>query len=153
MGADNRRDFDHIGQFNFIIEIEGLTAGRFKAVDGLDSETEVIEYQDGDDLILRKRPGRTKYSNVVLKRGYADKSMEELWAWRKSVMDGKVERKSGSVVLQNDHGVEICRYNFFHAWPCKWKGWDLDGKGTDNVVEEIELAVETIERIAGGDQG
>ena len=56
MGADNRRDFDHIGQFNFIIEIEGLTAGRFKAVDGLDSETEVIEYQDGDDLILRKRP-------------------------------------------------------------------------------------------------
>jgi hypothetical protein len=27
MAADNRREFDHIGQFNFIIEIEGLTAG------------------------------------------------------------------------------------------------------------------------------
>ena len=153
MAADNRREFDHIGQFNFIIEIEGLTAGRFKGVDGLDSETEVVEYQDGDDLILRKRPGRTKYSNVILKRGYADKSMEELWQWRKSVMDGKVERKSGSVVLQNDHGSEVCRYNFFHAWPCKWKGWDLDGKGTDNVVEEIELAVEEIVRVSGGDQG
>jgi len=153
MAADNRREFDHIGQFNFIIELEGLTAGRFKGVDGLDSETEVVEYQDGDDLILRKRPGRTKYSNVVLKRGYADKSMEELWQWRKSVMDGKVERKSGSVVLQNDHGKEICRYNFFHAWPCKWKGWDLDGKGTDVAVEEIELAVEEIIRQAGPDQG
>jgi phage tail-like protein len=153
MPADNRREFDHIGQFNFLIEIEGLAAGRFKAVDGLDSETEVVEYQDGDDLVLRKRPGRTKYSNIVLKRGYADKSMVELWQWRKSVMDGKVERKSGSVVLQNDHGVEICRYNFFHGWPCKWKGWDLDGKGSDNAVEEIELAVETILRIDGADQG
>ena len=29
-----------------------------------------IEYKDnGDDLILRKRPGRTKYSNITLKRG------------------------------------------------------------------------------------
>ena len=153
MGADNRREHDHIGQFNFLIEIQGLTAGRFKGVDGLDSETEVIEYQDGDDLLLRKRPGRTKYSNLVLKRGYADKSMQELWNWRKSVMDGKVERKTGSVILQNDHGKEICRYNFAEAWPCKWKGWDLDGKGTDNVVEEIELAVETIDRVSGGDQG
>lgn len=26
----------------------------------------------------------------------------------------------------------------------KRKGWDLDGKGTDNVVEEIELAIETL---------
>ena len=153
MAADNRRDFDYVGQFNFSVEIENVTVGRFKSVDGLDSETEIVEYQDGDDLILRKRPGRTKYSNVVLKRGYADKSMEELWQWRKSVMDGKVERKSGSVVLQNDHAKEICRYNFFHAWPCKWKGWDLDGKGTDVAVEEIELAVEEIIRQAGPDQG
>ena len=25
-----------------------------------------VEYQDGDDLVLRKRPGRTKYSDVKL---------------------------------------------------------------------------------------
>ena len=78
MGVDNRRDHDYVGQFNFSVEIENVTVGRFKSVDGLDSETEVIEYQDGDDMILRKRPGRTKYSNVVLKRGYADKGMQEL---------------------------------------------------------------------------
>ena len=36
-------DHDHIGQFNFIVELSGVTVGRFKAVDGLDSETEVIE--------------------------------------------------------------------------------------------------------------
>lgn len=143
---DKRREHDHIGNFNFLIEIGNDIIGRFKGVDGLDSETEIVEYQDGDDRVLRKRPGRTKFSNLTLKRGYADKEMVKLWEWRKKVMDGKVERRSGSVILQNDHGKEIARYNFSEAWPCKWKGWSLDGKGTDTVVEEIELAVEGLTR-------
>lgn len=139
-----KRDFDHIGNFNFKVEIEGVTQGAFRNVEGLDSETEIVEYQDGDDLVLRKRPGRTKFSNVSLKRGYVNS--DDLWQWRKKVVEGKVERKSGSVILCGDDGEEIMRYNFFEAWPCKWKGFSLDGKGTDVNVEEIELAVEKIER-------
>ncbi len=146
--GDNRRGHDHIGQFNFKVEIDGVTQGAFKTVDGLDSETEVVEYQDGNDLILRKRPGRTKYSNIVLKRGYVN--TEELWEWRKRVMEGKVDRKSGSIILCNDSGDEVMRYNFFEAWPCKWKGFSLDGKGTDVAVEELEFVVERWERVPGG---
>jgi phage tail-like protein len=140
----NRRPHDHIGQFNFKVEIEGVTVGAFKNVEGLDSETEVVEYQDGDDIILRKRPGRTKYSNVTLKRGYIN--TDELWKWRKLVIEGKVDRKSGSVILCADDGSEIMRYNFYEAWPAKWKGFSLDGKGGDVTVEEVELAVEKVER-------
>lgn len=146
--GDNRRKHDHIGQFNFRVEIDGVTQAAFKACEGLDSETEVIEYQDGDDIILRKRPGRTKYSNITLKRGYV--SSDELWQWRKKVMDGKVDRKSGSVILLNDTGDEVMRYNFFEAWPAKWKGFTLDGKGTDVAVEELEFVVERWERVQGG---
>jgi phage tail-like protein len=139
-----RRPFDHVGNFNFKVEIEGVTQGAFKNVSGLDSETEVIEYQDGPDIVLRKRPGRTKYSNIVLKRGYV--TSDELWKWRKGVIDGKTERKSGSIILCDDEGKEVLRYNFFEAWPCKWKGFELDGKGNDAMAEEIELAVERLER-------
>ncbi len=145
--GDNRRGHDHIGQFNFKVEIDGVTMGAFKQVEGLDSETEVIEYQDGDDNLLRKRPGRTKYSNIVLKRGYVN--TEDLWQWRKHVMEGKVQRKSGSIILCNDSGGEVMRYNFFEAWPCKWKGFSLDGKGTDVAVEELEFVVERWERVPG----
>jgi phage tail-like protein len=148
MASDNRRQHDYIGQFNFRVEIDGVTTAAFKNVEGLDSETEVIEYQDGDDLFLRKRPGRTKYSNIVLKRGYV--ATDELWQWRKRVMEGKVERKSGSIVLNNDKGDEVMRYNFFEAWPCKWKGFSLDGKGTDVAVEELEFVVERWERVQAG---
>jgi len=139
-----RRPHDHIGSYNFKVEIEGVTSGAFKAVEGLDSETEVVEYQDGDDIILRKRPGRTKYSNITLKRGYVDN--DELWQWRKAVIEGKTERKSGSIILLDDAAQEVMRYNFFEAWPCKWKGFSLDGKGSDVNVEEIELAVEKMEK-------
>lgn len=145
--GDMRRTHDHVGAFNFKVEINGVTTAAFKNVEGLDSETEVVEYQDGDDLILRKRPGRTKYSNIVLKRGIVRN--DELWRWRQTVMNGKVERKSGSIVLCNDNGDEVMRYNFFEAWPAKWKGLTLDGKGTDTAVEECELVVERLERIEG----
>lgn len=140
----NRRAYDHIGNFNFKVEIEGVTQGAFRNVEGLDSETEIVEYQNGDDIILRKRPGRTKYANITLKRGYINN--DELWQWRKKVIEGVIERKSGSVILCGDDGSEVMRYNFFEAWPCKWKGFSLDGKGTDVNVEEVELAVEKIEK-------
>jgi len=136
---------DGVGNFNFKVEIEGVTQGAFRNVEGLDSETEVIEYQNGDDIVLRKRPGRTKYSNITLKRGYV--TSPELWEWRKKVINGLIERKSGSIILLGDDSQkEWARYNFYEAWPCKWKGFTLDGKGTDVNVEEIELACEKIER-------
>lgn len=140
----NRRDFDHIGNYNFKVEIDGVTVGAFQEVGGLEVITEVIESQDGDDLTLRKRPGRTRYSNIILKRGYT--ANEELWAWMKTVIDGTVDRRVGSIILLADDASEILRYNFFEGWPCRWKGFELDGKGTDVSVEELEIAVEKIER-------
>ncbi len=140
----NRRDFDPIGNFNFKVEIEGVTVAAFQEVSGLEVTIEVIEFQDGDDLILRKRPGRASYSNVVLKRGYINTT--ELWEWIKKVVDGTVERKSGSIILNADDGSEIVRYNFFEAWPCRWKGFELDGAGSGTLIEELEIALEKIER-------
>lgn len=140
----NRREHDHIGNYNFKVEIEKVTVGAFQEVSGLESVTEVIEYQDGADIILRKRPGRTKYSNIVLKRGFT--ATDDLWMWRKAVVDGKVERKSGSIIIAGDDASEIMRYNFFEAWPCRWRSSMLDGLGNGVVIEEVEIAVEKIER-------
>jgi hypothetical protein len=40
---------------------------------------------------------------------------------------------------------EKYRYNFFEAWPCRWKGIQMDAKAQLTLVEEIEIAVEKIE--------
>ncbi len=135
---------DHIGNFNFKVEIEGVTQGAFSRVEGVESTTEIVEFKDGDDIIVRKRPGRTTYSNIILRRGYVN--TDELWQWRRAVIEGKIERKSGSIILAGDDGSEIIRYNFFEAWPCRWSWGPLDGMDDGTAVEEIEIVVEKIER-------
>jgi hypothetical protein len=42
---------------------------------------------------------------------------DQLYKWRKSVMDGKVDRKSVSIIFMNDAGDEVSRLNFFECWP------------------------------------
>lgn len=140
----NSRIHDHLVASRFRVEIEGVTQGAFTAVGGLESTTDVIEYIDGSDGTVRKRPGRTRYANIVLKRGVLMNS--ELWNWYSSVASGKIERKAGSVVVLGDDQSEKYRYNFYEAWPCRWKSLDLDGESERTLVEELELAVERIDR-------
>lgn len=140
----NRRAHDHIGAYHFRVEIEGVTQGAFTSVSGLEGDTEVIEYKDGQDRNLRTRPGRTRYSNIVLRRGYT--ANPELFDWYRQTADGVIERKSGSVILLDDSAQEIQRFNFFEAWPCRWRGCEFDGDDGDALFEEIEIVVEKIER-------
>ena len=141
----NRREFDHLVNCKFKVEINGDTVAAFAAVGGIESSTDVINFVDGEDIVWRKRPGRTHYTNIVLKRGYVN--TDELWVWYKAVVDGKVERKAGSIIVLDDSGGEILRYNFFEAWPCRWKSFVLDAAvPTEGLVEELEIAVEKIER-------
>ena len=138
------RGHDHLGNFNFRVEIDSMASAAFKLLDGISSETDIIEYGGTMDQLRRKRPGRSKWTPITLKRGFTNNP--ELWEWRRSVVAGLVERKAGSVIILDTDGEEIVRYNFFEAWPTKWKGTDLDGKGTDGVIEEMTLAVERVER-------
>jgi phage tail-like protein len=139
----NSRTHDHLVSSRFRVEIEGVTQGSFAQVSGLESRTEVIEYIDGSDAITRKRPGRSSFSNIVLTKGSL--MSHELWEWYKAVMNGKIERKSGSIILLGDDMDEKYRYNFYEAWPCRWKSLQLDAKSHETLVEEIEIAVERIE--------
>lgn len=135
------------GQANFKVEIDGVTVGGFKSVDGIESETEVIEYQDGDDMVIHKRPGRTKYSNIVLKRGFINNN--DLWQWYQDVTKGKNIRKSISVIITKRDGSEAGRYNYFEAFPCRWEGPNLGITGDpdfDLLAEKITFCVERMDR-------
>jgi phage tail-like protein len=140
----NHRAHDHFTGTMFRIEIEGVTQGAFTAVDGLEVTVDVVTYADGSDLLVRKRPGRVRYGNIVLRRGFVNS--QELWNWFKAVADGNVERRAGSIILGADDGSEVLRYNFFEGWPCRWKSFSLDASVSEALVEELEIVVERIER-------
>jgi phage tail-like protein len=132
--------------FNFRVEIDGITVAAFSEVSGLESETAVIEYRAGDEKrsAARKLPGLTKYANIVLRRGVTQSA--ELWAWRKSVEDGKVDRRNGSIVLLDEDRSEVLRWNFVNGWISKWIGPTLNAEGNEVAIETIEIAHEGLEQ-------
>src|SRR5262245_17130687 len=107
MAEGNRKSPDDPYRgYNFKIEIEGIVRAGFRECSGLDSSQDPIEYREGIEKFLtaRKLPGLNKYSNISLKWGITDDA--SLWEWRKKAIDGKVDRKSGSIILFNDAGEE-----------------------------------------------
>jgi phage tail-like protein len=138
---DGKRN-DPLGQFNFLIEIDGVVKGGFSEVSGLTTDTNIMEYREGHEqqTTTRKLPGLMKYNNVVLKRGWtADRS---LWEWRKKVIDGKTQRASGAIVLLDEARNEALRWNFREGWPSKWEGPALNAKTTEVAIETLEIAHE-----------
>lgn len=129
--------------FNFLVEIDGITQAGFQEVGGLDSTTDPIEYREGTDPNhVRKLPGLHKVSAITLKRGITDS--DELWKWRMTVVNGKAERKNGSVVLRDEKGNEKIRWNFLNAWPSKWSGPALNATSNAVAIESLEIAFEEL---------
>lgn len=88
------------------------------------------------DWALRYRPGRPTYGNITFVGPQG--SAAALMDWYRKVLAGQTERKSGSIILLDRSGGEVARYNFFEAWPCRYKA--------GFISEELEFAVEKVER-------
>jgi phage tail-like protein len=141
---------DHDSEFlgsQFGLEIDGVELARFTAVSGLGYESEVVTFQDtlaDGKVVTRKRPGRISFPDIVLKRGLsADNALVD---WYQTVIDGAVERKSGSVVIYDQSSTELGRWNFENAWISKWSASDLDAGTDDIMIEEITISHEYMER-------
>ena len=138
------RDDPYTG-FNFRVEIDGISLAAFSEVGGLESETTVIEYREGGDPnTVRKLPGLTKYANIVLRRGITQDA--ELWAWQKNIIEGKPDRRNGSIVLLDNEGNDVVRWNFIRGWICKWEGPALNATGNAVAIETVAIAHEGLER-------
>ena len=135
---------DPYSAFNFLVEIEGMNnVIAFSECSGLTMETDVIEYRNGDeDITVRKLPGLKKFTNISLKRGFTDS--KDLFEWRKTVMDGKTERRSGSIVLLNEARERALVWTFQQGWPTKLEGPSFNAKNNEVAIETLEIAVESI---------
>jgi len=137
---------DPYGNFNFLVEIDGITQAAFHDVSGFDSTIDIIEHREGgENTTTRKLPGMTKFSNIVLKWGITDD--HQLYDWHRDAVLGNVSRRNGSIVGLDRQGNEVLRWNFFNAWPCKYDAPDFDAEGKDIAIETMELAHEGLERV------
>ena len=140
-----RRATDPFASFNFKLEIEGITIAGFSEVTGLNQESNVIDYREGQEPITpRKLPGLNKFGNITLKRGISPDL--SVYNWRKTVTDGDIERRNASVVLHNEKHEEVVRWNLVNAWPSKMVAPDLKANANEVAIETFELTHEGVER-------
>ena len=140
-----RRAIDPFASFNFKLEIEGITIAGFSECTGLNSESNVIDYREGDEGITPRRlPGLNKFGNITLKRGISlDK---QIYDWRKTVADGDITRKNLSIVLRNEKRDEVVRWNLINAWPSKYMAPDLKANANEVAIESVEITHEGLFR-------
>lgn len=144
--AQTGQRIDLARNFNFLVEIDGISQGGFSECSGLSSTTEVIEYREGgNNTTVLKFPGKTTYGDITLKWGITDNL--DLWQWRQDVINGQVTLKTGAVVLFSlDQSQEVARWNFINAWPTKCELPTLSAKGNDIAIETLVLAHEGLTR-------
>lgn len=136
---------DPYRNFNYLVEIDGITQAGFSDVSGFDVTVDPIEYREGGQVTSsRKLPGMAKFGNITLKWGITDSV--ELYEWFRDVMSGVIERRNGSIILLDLEGQEKLRWNFFDAWPTKWDAPNFSAKSNEIAIETLELVVERVER-------
>ncbi len=129
---------DPYGAFNFLVEIEGIIEGGFTEVSGLSIQTEYDTVKEGgNNNFEHKLPKGTKYTDITLKRGLTD---WKLYDWYQDVINGKIERKSGSIYLIDSEGNRVMEWDFLEAFPVKWDGPALNAGSNAIATEALVLA-------------
>lgn len=136
---------DPYKNFKFKLEIDNIVQAGFSECSGFGSNIEVIEYREGgDSSTVRKLPGKVSYPDIMLKWGITDS--RELYDWHRAAVNGEIQRKNGSIVLQDDVGDEKVRWNFTKAWPSKYDAPDFNAKGNDIAIDALTISCEGLVR-------
>ena len=146
--------------FTVIIDNPPLALATFQEVSGLSIEIEVEEFAEGgENTFLHQVPVRSKFPNLVLKRGmsqddYLYNWIQEAGNWH---LDGPEEmnRREVTLVLWGslpEPAVSMARTaglpvrnplragTFVDAFPVKWTAPNFSLSGDEFPIEELELA-------------
>ncbi len=137
------RIVDPFPTFKFHVELGGITQAAFSDCSGLEMSTKVEEYREGGlNEYVHKIPGRTEYTNVTLKRGFA--TSNEIFKWYKEMESALLEGKrfdfqQVTIILRSSAAQnELVRWTLDKAFPVKWVGPTFK-------TDEAAVAVETLE--------
>ena len=129
--------------FHFLVEFEGLESTikdhQFQSVSGLsvDIDTEEIA-EGGENRFKHKLPVKTKYPNLVLKRGIVLDSKVIEWC-RNAIENFEFKPINLTVKLLNEAHQPLFSWNVVHAYPVKWSIEELNALESKLVIESFEL--------------
>ncbi|CAL2082288.1 Glycerol acyltransferase [Tenacibaculum sp. 190524A05c] len=129
--------------FHFKVDFKNLSTKdkdiSFQSVSGLtvDLETEEIA-EGGENRFKHKIPVRSKFPNLVLKRGMLMDSEVIKWC-KKALENFEIEPVDINVMLLDENHEALQTWNIVNAYPIKWSVGDFNAEENKLVIETIEL--------------
>jgi phage tail-like protein len=112
---------------------------RFQSVSGLSVEYEYENYKEGgENRFEHKLPVRTKYADLVLKRGMLTDSTVLKW-FLDAFRDRAFSPADLSVILMNEKSEPLRTWKIASAVPKKWLVSDFNANESAVVIETLEL--------------
>jgi phage tail-like protein len=141
--------FDPYKSYRFLVFFDTSTspvAGVSK-VSSIKRSSDVVEYKEGGNAIIRKGLGRTKYEPITIERGVTHDDAFEQWANAAQVLDKGSPgasldklRKEIRIELLNEQGQPVHRYLVHRAWVSEFQALpDLDAGTNAVAIEHIKL--------------
>ena len=113
---------------------------RFQAASGLSVEYDMEEFKEGgENRFTHKLPVRTKYADLVLKRGMLTDSKVIDW-FLAAFRDRTFVPTDINVILMNEKSEPLRTWKIAHAIPKKWLVSDLNANDNAVVIETMELS-------------
>jgi len=136
---------DPFATFKFHVEVDGIEEAVFSECSGLEMATEVFEYQEGGlNEYVHKLPGRTKLSNITLKKGTAESNY--LYQWyhdlEEELLTGAaITRKQVTITLYSTANPDLeMSWTLNNAFPVKWVGPTFKTAEAAVAIETLEFA-------------
>jgi len=152
----NMNRFDPYKSYRFLVYFGSSTqpVAAVSKVGMLKRSSDVIDYKEGGNAIIRKGLGRTKYEAITLERGVTQDTAFQQWADYAQVLSSgapstslKNLRQNILITLLNEAAQPVIRYKIYRCWVSEYQALpDLDAGANAVAIEHIKLENEGWER-------
>lgn len=136
---------DYYPPWSFYYKVEFIISkdkndARFQSVSGLSVEYDYETFKEGgENRFEHKLPVRTKYSDMILKRGMLVGSNVFNWFFD-AFNNRSFSPTDVIIILMNEKSEPLRAWNVAHAIPKRWQLNDLNANENTIAIETLELS-------------
>ena len=123
----------------FKLSIDGQNLGLFNGCDGLSSQVEIEQHQEGgNNGFVWQLPTRVTFSTIRLTRPLTPDTTK-VAKWISSVQTG-IKRPTAQITALRADGSQVARWGLIDVLPVSWQGPTLDPASPAVATEVLEIA-------------
>ncbi|MER5431806.1 phage tail protein [Streptomyces sp. NPDC002588] len=123
----------------FRLSIDGLDLGLFNSCEGLASEVQVEQREEGgNNGFVWQLPSRVTYPTIRLTRPLTPDTGKAA-AWISSIATG-ISRPTGQIAALRADGSVVAQWGLVEVLPVRWQGPGMDPASPGVATETLEIA-------------